>query len=85
MSTSLTRVLLWSYQSLDSVVSGVACSKEQRKRWKYFNGDTTCDCSQAPETTLHMVQYKLLAIELDQVDVWLKHNTLSLNVTIINT
>ena len=41
--------------------TGVACSKEQRKRWKYFNGDTTCECGQAPETTKHMLQCPLLA------------------------
>ena len=41
--------------------TGVACSKEQRKRLKYFNGDTTCECGQAPETTKHMLQCPLLA------------------------
>ena len=30
-------------------------------RWKYFNGDTTCECGQAPETTKHMLQCPLLA------------------------
>ena len=41
--------------------TGVACSKDQRKRWKYFNGVTTCECVQAPETTKHMLQWPLLA------------------------
>ena len=46
-----------AYQCLDSVKmfeqvrTGVTCSKEQRKRWKHFNEDTTCECGQAPETT----------------------------------
>ena len=56
-----------AYQFLDCVEishrlhTGVACSTEQRKRWKYFNGDTTCEYGQAPETTKHMLQYPLLA------------------------
>ena len=37
------------------------CSMQQRKRWKYFNGDTTCECGQAPETTKHMLQCPLLS------------------------
>ena len=41
--------------------TGVACSKEQCKRWKYFNGDITCKCGQAHETTKHMLQCPLLA------------------------
>ena len=34
----------------------VTSSKEQRKLYKYFNRDKTCDCGQAPETTKHMLQ-----------------------------
>ena len=37
---------------LNRLRTGVACSKEQRMRWKYFNGDTTCECGQALETTM---------------------------------
>ena len=46
---------------LNRLRTGVACSKEQRKWWKYFNGDTPCECGHAPETTNHMLQCPLLA------------------------
>ena len=45
-----------AWRCLNRLRTGVACSKEQRKRWKYFNGDTPCECGQAPETTKHMLQ-----------------------------
>ena len=50
-----------AWRCLNRLRTGVACSKEQRKRWKYFNGDTTCEYGQAPETTKHMLQCPLLA------------------------
>ena len=50
-----------AWRCLNRLRTGVACGKEQRKRWKYFNGDTTCECGQAPETTRHMLQCPLLA------------------------
>ena len=50
-----------AWRCLNRLRTGVACSKEQRKTWKYFNGDTTCECGQAPETTKHMLQCPLLA------------------------
>ena len=33
-----------AWRCLNRLCTGVACSKEQRKRWKYINGDTTCEC-----------------------------------------
>ena len=48
------------WRCLNRLRTGVACSNEQRKRWKYFNRDTTCECSQAPETTKHRLQCPLL-------------------------
>ena len=39
----------------------MAYSKEQHKRWKYSNGDTTCKYGQAPDTSKHMLQCPLLA------------------------
>ena len=33
-----------AWRCLNRSRTGVACSNEQRKRWKYFNGDTTCEC-----------------------------------------
>jgi len=50
-----------TWRCLNRLRTGVTCSKEQRRKWKYFNGDTTCECGQAPETTKHMLQCPLLA------------------------
>ena len=52
---------LTAWRCFNRLRTGVACSTEQLKRWNYFNGDTTCECVQAPETTKHMLQYPLLA------------------------
>ena len=40
--------------------TGYTCSKEQRKRWGYFDGHTTCECGLATENTGNMLQYTLL-------------------------
>ena len=37
------------------------CSKEQRQRWRYYEGDTTCECCLVTENTAHMMQCTLLA------------------------
>ena len=37
------------------------CSKEQRKKWQYFDGDTTCECGLATENTAQMLQCILFA------------------------
>ena len=50
-----------AWRCLNRLRTGVACSMVQPKRWKYFNGDTTCECGQASETTKHMLQCQLLA------------------------
>ena len=50
-----------AWRCLNRLRTGVACSKKQRKRWKYFNGDRTWECGQAPETTKQMLQWPLLA------------------------
>ena len=49
-----------AWRCLNRLRTGIACSKEQHKRFKYFNGDTTCECGQAPETTKHKLQSPLL-------------------------
>ena len=36
------------------------CSKEQRKKWGYFNGYTTCACVLDAENTVHMLRCSLL-------------------------
>ena len=37
------------------------CSQEQRQRWRYYEGDTTCECGLATENTTHMLQCTLIA------------------------
>ena len=50
-----------SWRCLNRLRTGYTCSKEQRKKWGYFNGDTTCECGLATENTSHMLQCTLLA------------------------
>ena len=60
---------------LNRIDTGVTSSKEQRKRWKYFNGDTTCEPGQAPETAKHMLQCPLI-VHPCTMDSLLKFNDL---------
>ena len=46
---------------LNRLRTGFTCSKEQRQRWRYYEGDTTCECGLATESTAHMMQCTLLA------------------------
>ena len=50
-----------NWRCLNRLRTGYTCSKEQRKKWGYFNGDTTCECGLAAERTSHMLQRSLLA------------------------
>ena len=50
-----------NWRCLNRLSTGYTCSKEQRKKWGYFNGDTTCECGLATENTSHMLQCTLLA------------------------
>ena len=50
-----------NWRCLNRLRTGYTCSKEQRKKWGYFNGDTTCECGLATENTSHMLQCSLLA------------------------
>ena len=59
--------------SLNRLRTGVTCSNGQRKRWKYSNGEMTCECGQAPEPTKHMLQCPLLT-HLCTLDDLLKFN-----------
>ena len=45
-----------TWRGLNRLRTGYTCSKEQRKKWKYFDGDTPCECSLATENTAHMLQ-----------------------------
>ena len=49
----------WRY--LNRLRTGVTCSKEQWKKWGYYEGDTTCDCGVSSENTRHMLECPLLA------------------------
>ena len=50
-----------NWRCLNRLRTGYTCSKEQRKRWGYFNGDTPCECGLAAKGTSHMLQCSLLA------------------------
>ena len=50
-----------TWRSLNRLRTGYTCSKEQRKKWKYYDGDTTCVCGLATENTVHLLQCPLLA------------------------
>ena len=50
-----------NWRCLNRLRTGYTCSKEQRKKWGYFNGDTTCECGLAIENTSHMLQCTLFA------------------------
>ena len=50
-----------NWRCLNRLRTGYTCSKEQRKKLGYFNGDTTCECGLAIESTAHMMQCSLLA------------------------
>ena len=47
--------------NLNRLRTGYTCSQEQSKKWEYFNGDTTCECGLAAESTFHMLRCSLLA------------------------
>ena len=50
-----------NWRCLNRLRTGYTCGKEQRKKWGYFNGDTTCECGLATANTSHMLQCTLLA------------------------
>ena len=50
-----------NWRCLNRLRTGYTCSKEQRKKWEYFKGDTTCECGLAAESTSQMLQCSLLA------------------------
>ena len=49
-----------TWRCLNRLRTGFTCSKEQRQRWRYYEGDTTCECGLATEHTTHMMQCTLL-------------------------
>ena len=42
-----------TWRCLNRLRTGVTCSKEQRKKWGYYEGDTKCDCGVSSENTRH--------------------------------
>ena len=50
-----------NWRCLNRLRTRYNCSKEQRKKWGYFNGDTICECGLVAESTAHMLQCSLLA------------------------
>ena len=48
-----------TWRSLNRLPTGYTCSKEQLKKWKYYDGDT-CVCGLATENTAHLLQCSLL-------------------------
>ena len=49
-----------TWRSLNRLRTGYTYSKEQQKKWKYYDGDTTCVCGLATENTAHLLQCSLL-------------------------
>ena len=50
-----------TWRFLNRLRTGFTYSKEQRQRWRYYEGDMTCECGLAAENTAHMMQCTLLA------------------------
>ena len=48
-------------EGLNRLRRGLTCSKEQRQKCRYFEGDATCECVLATENNAHMMQCTLLA------------------------
>ena len=57
----------------DSALDTLAGSKEQRKKWSYFNGDTACACGMTTENTAHILRCSLLSHHCTLADL-LKFN-----------
>ena len=45
-----------TWRSLNRLRTGYTCSKEQRKKWKYYDGDT-CVCGLATENTDDLLEF----------------------------
>ena len=48
-----------TWRSLNRLRTGYTCSKEEQKKWQYYDGDTTCVCGMATENTVHLLQCSL--------------------------
>ena len=45
---------MWRW--INCLRTGYTCRKAQRKKWKFYTGDTTCACVRAEETTERTLQ-----------------------------
>ena len=62
MTSEEMYVLEWKKRNGNQIQPTLYMTRfQQREIWKYFNGDTTYEFGQAPETTKHMLQCPLLA------------------------
>ena len=61
LSNKIFYVELNNERSRWRIRTGFTCSKEQRQKLGYFEGDATCECSLATENTANMMQCTLLA------------------------
>ena len=68
-----------TWRCLNLLWSGYTCSQEQRKKWGYYEGDTTCACSLDPENTADMLRCSLLPHPCTLDDL-IKFNDLERNV-----
>ena len=50
-----------TWRCLNRRRTGYHCSKAQRKKWKFYTGDTTCACGKAEETAAPMLQCSQLS------------------------
>ena len=62
-----------TWRCLNRLRTGFTCSKEQTQRWRYYEGNVTCECGLATENTAHMMQCTLLA-QLCSLDDLYKFN-----------
>ena len=60
-----------TWRCLNQPRTEFTCSREQRQKWVYFEGEATCECGLATENTAHMMQCTLLALpcSLDHLTV----------------
>ena len=69
-----------TWRCLNRLRTGYTCSTEQRRKWGYFNGDTTCVCGLDEENTAHMLRCSLLTHPCTLDDL-LKFNDLGYKCT----
>ena len=69
-----------TWRRINRLCTGYTCSKEQRKKCGYFNGDTACACVLDEENTAHMLRCSLLT-HLCTLNDLLKFNAIGYKCT----